>query len=172
MPTETLIRLGGLAAMLAGLLRAIASFIPASTSPPSAKVELFYLLIDLLILFGLIGIYAHQHRKVRVTGFLGFLLAVSGTALIVGPDGKLGEVEIYVVGSMLITFGLTLFSVASLKAKSLSPVAPLLWLLSTVVGVGGFILKGPALTLVIAGLAFGLGFIVAGNEVWKYRSQR
>lgn len=170
MSTTTLIRLGGLAAMLAGLLRAAASLAPASSTPPSTKLELFYLAIDLLILFGLLGIYAYQHQQVGFLGFLGFVLALSGTALIVGPDGELGGTAVYVIGSLTITIGLTLYSIASLKSKSLPQIAPLLWLVSTVVGIGGFLLQAPPITFTIAGLAFGIAFIVAGNFVARQNS--
>jgi len=170
MTSTTLIRLGGAAAILAGLLRAGTSFISYSNSKPSAQMEMLYLVIDILILLGLLGIYAHQHERVGGVGFVGFLLALIGTAIIVGPDGAIGSVDMYVVGSMLITFGLTLFSLASLRAQSLPRAAPLLWILSTLVGVGGFLIKGPALLFVIAGLAFGLAFIVAGSRIWSESS--
>ena len=172
MPSATIIRLGGLAAILAGVLRTGSSFIPYSTSKPGAGLELFYLVIDALILFGLLGIYAYQHEKVGVTGFLGFLPALIGTAIIAGPDGAIGGVDMYVAGSMLITFGLTVFSISCLMARSLPLLAPLLWILSTVVGVGGFLIKGPAVMFIIAGLAFGLAFIVAGIKVWSDPSLR
>jgi len=35
-----------------------------------------------------------------------------------------------------------------------------------VVGVGGYLIGGPTVTFVIAGLAFGLAFIVAGVKIW------
>ena len=167
MTSTSLIRLGGAAAILAGLLRAATSFIPYSNSKPSAELELLYLVIDTLILLGILGIYAHQHARVGVLGFVGFLLALSGTAIIVGPDGAIGSVDMYVVGSMLITFGLTLFSLATLRAQSLPRAAPLLWIISTVIGVGGFLIKGPSALFVIAGLAFGLAFIIAGSRIWS-----
>jgi hypothetical protein len=170
--SATLIRLGGLAAILAGLLRAVASFLPYSALKPSAGLELFYLVIDLLILFGLLGIYAYQHNQVGVIGFIGFLLALIGTAIIVGPDGMIGRADMYVVGSMLITFGLTLFSIACLRTQSLPRAAPLLWILSTVVGVSGFMLKGPPIMMMVAGLAFGLAFIAAGSIIWSDQSLR
>ena len=47
--------------------------------------------IKLLILFGLLGVYGYQHEKAGYWGFAGFLLALTGTALIVGPDGRIAE---------------------------------------------------------------------------------
>ena len=166
MPTATLIRLGGLAAILAGVLRVGTSFIPYSNSKPGVALELLYLIIDALILLGLLGVYAYQNEVVGRWGFLGFLLALIGTATIVGPDGKIGSVDMYVVSSLMISIGLSLLAFGAWNAKRLPRMAPLLWVMSTVVGVGGYLIGGPTVTFVIAGLAFGLAFIVAGVKIW------
>jgi hypothetical protein len=165
MTSAKLIRLGGRAALLAGVLRTGASFIPST--PPGVALELFYLVIDVLLLLGLLGIYAYQHEEVGVVGLLGFLLALIGTAIIVGPDGALGGVEMYVVGSLLISIGLTLLALGSWKAQRLPRAVPVLWVLSTVVGIGGFLAGGLALTYLIAGALFGLAFIIAGVRIWS-----
>jgi hypothetical protein len=164
MSSASLIRLGGLAAVLAGVLRTIASFIPYSK--PDVALELFYLVIDILILLGLLGVYGYQHEKVGVVGFLGFLSALIGTAIIVGPDGAIGGVDEYVIGSLMISVGLTLLAIGSWQARALPRPVPALWVLSTVVGVGGFVAGGFPITYLIAGVAFGLAFILAGVRIW------
>jgi len=70
MSTVTLIRLGGLAAILAGALRIGSSFISYSASKPSVTLELLYLVIDVLILLGLLGVYGYQNKVVGRWGFL------------------------------------------------------------------------------------------------------
>lgn len=160
-----LIRLGGLAAILAGALRTIASFLPAS-KPPNAALELFYLAIDVLLLFGILGVYGYQHEKVGLLGFLGFLLALVGAAIITGPDGAIGGVEMYLVGSLMISVGLALLAIASWRAELLPRAVSVLWLLSMLVGVGGFAVGGLAVTFLIAGVAFGLAFMLAGVKIW------
>ena len=166
MPTATLIRLGGLAAILAGVLRVGTSFIPYSNSKPGVALELLYLIIDVLILLGLLGVYGYQNEKAGGSGFIGFLLALIGTAIIVGPDGKIGSVDRYVVSSLMISIGLSLLAFGTWKADRLPRTVPLLWVMSMVVGVGGYLIGGPTVTFVIAGLAFGLAFIVAGVKIW------
>jgi hypothetical protein len=166
MPTVTLIRLGGLAAILAGALRIGSSFIPYSAAQPSVALEVLYLVIDVLILLGLLGIYGYQHEVVGRWGFLGFLLALIGTAIIVGPDGKIGFIDMYIVGALMISLGLSTLAIGTWNAKRLPQIVPLLWLTSTVVGVGGYLLGGPTATGVIAGLAFGLAFMIAGVKIW------
>lgn len=53
MSSTNLIRLGGLAAILAGILRGVNSFVPSD----APSVAILYLLTDIFILFGIIGIY-------------------------------------------------------------------------------------------------------------------
>lgn len=164
MSSERLIRLGGLAAMLAGVLRVGASFIPYTKS--GVALELLYLTIDVLLLLGLLGLYTYQHEQVGLVGFLGFLSALIGTAIIVGPDGEIGGVNMYVVGSLLISVGLSLLAIGTWRAQRLPRAVPVLWLLSMVVGIGGFLAGGLTLTFLIAGVAFGVAFLLAGLRVW------
>lgn len=166
MSTSTLIRYSGLAAIMAGALRITTSFLPATTQP-DVTLELLYLVIDVLLLLGIIGIYAYQHERVGKLGLIGFLLALIGTALITGPDGALGGVDIYMAGSLIISIGLSVFALAVWRANSLPHYVPILWLLSTVVGVGGFLLGNPPLAFILAGDAFGLAFIGAGIRLWS-----
>lgn len=166
MPTSTLIRLGGLSAILAGLLRAGSSFIPYFTTEQGVFIEVVYLLIDLLILLGLLGLYGYQHEQAGYWGFIGFLLALIGTAIIVGPDGRIGRVDMYQLGAMMIAVGVLFLAIGTWQADQLSRWVPILWVVSTMVGVGGFLLGGLALPFVIAGMAFGLAFMVAGVNIW------
>jgi hypothetical protein len=165
-PTSTLIRLGGFSAILAGLLRAGSSFIPYLTTEQGIFLEVLYLITDVLILLGLLGVYAYQHDKAGSWGFMGFLLALIGTAIIAGPDGRIGNMEMYVVGPLMISVGLTLLAIGTWRGNQLSQWVPILWIVSTVVGIGGFLMGGLAWTFVIAGVAFGLAFILAGVNIW------
>jgi hypothetical protein len=160
-----LIRLGGLAALLAGALRTVASFIPYAQ--PGVLMEWFYLVIDVLLLLGLLGIYGYQHTHVGVAGFLGFLAALIGTASIIGPDGKIGGMDLYVVGSLLISIGLSVLAFGVWQARKLSRAVPVLWWLSTLIGIGGFAAGGLSITFLIAGTAFGLAFMLAGWRIWS-----
>jgi hypothetical protein len=99
-------------------------------------------------------------------GFFGFVLAVIGTAMITGPDGTLGGVQEYVVGALLLSAGIVFLAIGSWHAARLPRYVPVLWVISTVLGVGGFALSGPPVLLTIAGLAFGAGFIGAGIKIW------
>ena len=166
MPTSTLIRLGGVAAIFAGLLRAGSSFIPDLTMGQGIFLEVLYLIIDVLILIGLLGVYGYQHETAGYSGFVGFLLALIGTAIIVGPDGRIGSLDMYTVGTGLIALGMLLLAIGTWNAHRVSRWVSILWVVSTLVGIAGFLLGGSAWTLLIAGVAFGFGFVVAGVNIW------
>ncbi|HSL29250.1 MAG TPA: hypothetical protein VK900_08640 [Anaerolineales bacterium] len=168
MPAPTLIRLGGLSAMLAGLLRAGSSFIPLFTTEQGIFLEALYLITDLLILFGLLGVYGYVHERAGYWGFAGFVLALSGTAMIVGPDGRLGSMEMYILGALLISVGVVFLAIGVWRARQLSRWVPVLWVVSTVAGIGGFLMGQFvwSVLIVIAGVAFGLAFVLAGANIW------
>jgi drug/metabolite transporter (DMT)-like permease len=149
--------------MLAGVLRTTTSFWPSPE--PSVALELLYLVIDALILFGVLGVYSFQSEKAGAWGLIGFLLAIVGTAIIVGPDGRIGRVDMYTAGSLLLGVGLVCLAVGSWKARCLPRWVPVLWVFSTTVGIVGAIARLPALFMV-AGVAFGVAFIGAGATVW------
>ena len=167
MPAATLIRFGGLSAILAGLLRAATSFLPYLTTEQSPVLEVLYLITDVLILFGLLGVYAYQHLRAGTWGFAGFLLALTGTALIVGPDGTIGSLDMYIAGALLISVGVVFLAIGTWRAEQLSRWVPILWVVSTLVGIGGFLLGESDWTLLIAGVTFGLGFLLAGLQIWS-----
>ncbi len=166
MNSRTLLRLGGIAAMAAGSLRIAASFI-AYSAPTTVAQELFYLVIDLCILYGVLAVYFFQVVEVGSFGFAGFLLALSGVAILVGPDGSIGGVSMYQVGSACLLLGLTLISIVGWRAARLPRYALASWILSTVLAVFGSLPGAPAILFLLAGLAFGIGFVAAGARIWS-----
>jgi len=164
MSSATLIHLSGLAAILAGVLRTAAVFLPAMEP---VAVEWLYLLIDVLLLLGLLGVYAYQHVESGIWGFAGFLLAAIGLESIGGPDGKIGEVDIYTAGVAIIGIGLVALAVGSWRGQKLPRYVPVLWVLSTVVGMSGFLVAGSTVPFRVSGVAFGLGFVGAGIRLWS-----
>jgi hypothetical protein len=164
MTSQQLIRWSGLAAILAGALRTAASFWPSAE--PGVALEIVYLVIDLLILFGILGVYGFQSERIGPLGFLGFLLAVIGTAIITGPDGKIGSVDMYVTGSLSLGLGLVFLAIGSWTARTMPRWVAILWLVSIVVGILGAAAGLQSLS-VISGVAFGVAFMGAGVRVWS-----
>jgi hypothetical protein len=167
MSSANLIRLGGLAAIIAGILRGVNSFLPDRVS--SVTLEILYLLTDLFILFGVMGLYGFQHEEAGLWGFWGFLLATIGTGIIIGPDGSIAGVNLYPVGGLIFAAGLTLLAVGSWIANKLPRWIPAFWVLSTIIGFIGYFIPGLNLLFVVSGVIFGISFAGAGIAV---RSKR
>jgi hypothetical protein len=167
MSSANLIRLGGLAAIVAGILRGVNSFVPSST--PSVAIAILYLLTDIFILFGIIGIYGFQHQESRLWGFFGFLLAIIGIAMI--RTGAIAGVNLYPIGASTFTVGLSLFAIGAWIAKKLPRWVSVCWVLSTIVGFIGYFIPSLSLLFVISGVIFGIGFAGAGIEVWSATSK-
>jgi len=151
--------------MMAGVLRAGTSF--QAYSAGGVEIEVLYLVIDLLLLFAIVAVYAYVRERSGWMGLVGFVLALAGTGSIVGPDGTLGGVDMYVVGATTLSIGLTVLSVGAWRGAALPRAVCALWIGSTVIGVGGYAVQGPGVWLTLAGLAFGVGFLLAGLRMWR-----
>jgi len=160
---EALLRLSAFAAIGGGALRIVSAF--AGELDAEVPEQIFYLVIDILLLFGTIGIYLVQRHRVGWLGFLGFVFAASGLALITGPDATIFGLDVYPLGSNVIGAGLLLLSLAMFTTKSLSAWAPGLWIASIVLGAITFHVPGAEWFFLPTGVLFGAGFIVAGAAI-------
>lgn len=167
MAKRTLLRLSALAAILAGILRAIASFVPAGRS--SINVELLYFSIDLFLLLGLIGFYAAQYEKVGAAGFIGFLLAVIGIITIRSQYAMPG-IQLYPLGALTFLAGLNLLAIYSALRNQLPKWVSVVLLLSTVSGFAAFAIQNNSLPFVISGILFGISFIGIGLYLYSTSS--
>jgi hypothetical protein len=159
----TLIRLGGLAAAIAGILRGINSVLPSTL--PEGVIALLYLLTDIFLLFGMMGLYGFQYRKSGAWGFFGFLLTIIGIAII--RTGTLSGISLYPVGALTFATGLIAFAVGSWIAKALPKWISLIWIVSTIIGFVGYFSPGLSSLFVLSGLLFGIGFFSAGFKVFS-----
>lgn len=168
MKTTDVLRLAGAAAALGGALRIAAAFIPSQ--PDSAQLELLYFVIDLSLLFGLIGIYAGQCERFGWIGLVGFVAAASGLASIAGPDADIFGFNIYGIAVGVIGVGLALISVAMLWDATLPRWIPALWIGSLLAGIAANAVPDSAqAAFLVAGVLFGLGFLGAGIELFSRR---
>jgi hypothetical protein len=164
--STNLMRLGGLAAIIAGILRGISSLVPTSTS--TFVIAFLYLLTDIFILFGMLGLYGFQYKESGLWGCFGFLAAIAGIGII--RYGAISGVHLYSIGALIFVGGLTLFAVGSWIANKLPRWVSVFWILSTMVGICGYFVPGLNLFFVISGLIFGIGFSGAGIKVWSATS--
>ena len=137
------------------------------TRQAASKIELLYLAIDLLLLVASVAVYAYVRERSGWMGLVGFVLALAGTGSIVGPDGSLGGVDMYVAGATTLSIGLAVLSVGAWRGAALPRAVCVLWIGSTLIGVGGYVVRGPGVWLTLAGLAFGVGILLAGLRMWR-----
>jgi hypothetical protein len=164
MSSANLIRLGGLAAIIAGILRGVNSFLPSSI--PVVQLELLYLLTDIFLLFGMMGLYGLQHQESKLWGLNGFLLAIIGVAVI--RTKAIAEVNMYAIGALIFAAGLIAFAIGSWMANKLPRWIPVVWVLSTIIGFVGYFVPGFSLLFVTSGGLFGVGFAGAGLQAWSW----
>ena len=146
-------------AIIGGVLRIVASFIPYV--PESPWLEGYYAIIDICLVFGLIGIFAQTVDIIGVWGKFGWTIAMIGQSSIIGPDARMFGIDFYMAGSFILLPGLAIWSLALLRGGVMRAAAGW-WLTGAGLAVAT-ILSGIAGLVPAAGVALGLGFVVAGR---------
>ena len=169
MNDATLFRLAGLAAVTAGALRIGTSFLTWDSA--AAWQELLATGIDVLLLFGFMGIYLAHRVALGWAGLAAFVLAETGIGSIIGPDTVAFGVDTYQAGVVAISIGLALSGTVMLIRRAGSPAAAVCWILSLAAGVGGGLVGQGAFGFFLGGILFGLGFVAAGLALLSPRNR-
>ena len=187
MSSSDLVRWGGLAAILAGVLLVVADllnlaigfgdepFSEVATTGTHALQSWIRLIGAVLLLIGLVGLYARQSEAAGPLGLAGFLVAFLGTALITGflwaalfivpalaveVPAFLDEVEGLPPGLFvaLITFcvGWLLFGIATLLARVYPRTAALVLIIGAVLAILPLPFTGIVLAVAVGWLGFAL----------------
>lgn len=159
MRDEQLLKVLGSVAILGGALRTGSSFIPWDGS---AQIEALAFVIDVALLFGLMGIYLAVREQVGWFGFAAFALAETGVASIVGPDAQAFGIDTYQAGVVAISVGLAALGLAMLLTRAGFAVTSICWITSLIVGASGGAIEQATLGILVGGILFGLGFVAAG----------
>jgi hypothetical protein len=141
----------------------LTSVLPATTG----KMMTLYLIIDLLLLFGCVGLYQFQWVAVRLPETLGVVLEIVGALILIARDLALLKPEAYPTGALLFAVGLDLFAIGSWKRRSFARWILVCLILSTVVGPIGFFIPGLAILFAASGILFGIGFAGAGVSILR-----
>ncbi len=160
MPSIPYVRLFGALALLGGALRLIATFIPYT--PDSLALESFYFVIDIALIFGLIGIFAARMQTLGVAGLVGFIIALVGQVAILGPDRVVFGVSLYEVSVAVIALGLAIMAASIWLSGAYPRAVALFWIAAPLFSVGGDALGIPYLGFAAAGISYSAGFIYAG----------
>ena len=107
MRMDALVRAGGAAAILAGVLRAAGSF--ASGAGSEVERQSLYFIVDLLLLLGVLAVYAQNHAALGRWGAAGFLTTVVGI-LLVRSSRAVPGLDLYPAGALSVAIGWVLFS--------------------------------------------------------------
>jgi len=164
MSKAALIRAGGMAAIVGGVLRAAASFAPSVGS--DIDRQLLYLVVDMFLLVGLLGFYGLRHQDVGRTGALGFLLALFGL-MVVRSSRVIPGLDLYPMGALAFVVGLIALCGSASSVKKLAVWVPTAFVVSTLVGLVGTVADNSGWLLVLSGVMFGAAFGGLGREVWS-----
>lgn len=160
MKLNQMLQISGGAAFLGGVLEIAARLINFPWSNDGQ--ESLYLVIDLLFLYGLLGLFSAHIERWGLLGFMGFIIALSGVASLVGPDGKLYGMDLYVLGGAAFAIGLAVMSMVLLRRGVFLLGAPLAWVGALCLGIMGAIIPQMPVLDHLSGVSFGFGFILAG----------
>lgn len=184
MSSSSLIRWGGLTAILAGVLLVVTDLLNLAIDPnepfsESATTGIYAfqsvlnLLFAVLLLIGLVGLYARQSEAAGSLGLAGFLVAFLGTALLTGflwaalfiaPDLAVEAPAVLDEGPppgfflTLITFGVgwLLFGIATLWARVYPRIPAILLIIGAVIIILPLPFTGIVLGIAVAWLGFAL----------------
>jgi len=162
MNSSTLTRVFAVGGILAGVLRAITSFIPENTP----NVLLFYLVVDVCLLMGVIGLYGFAVTAGTIVPRLGTALMILALVVLIGRDLGLVSANIYAGAAATFSIGLDLFAIHLLQTRKMPSWIPIAWLVSTVIGPLGFFVPQLHFLFAMSGLIFGTAFAAAGVVMW------
>ena len=158
---NTLGRVGGWAAILAGVLRATASFVSLGSE---VERQSLYFIVDLLLLLSVFAAYIQNHEALGRWGAAGFLTTVAGI-LLVRSSRAVPGLDLYPAGAISVAVGWVLLSLDWWRTANGPAFVPVLFVLSVLTGlVGQIVLHAPAL-FVASGMIFGAAMLGVGWQV-------
>lgn len=161
MKQESVMRIGGVVAALAGVWTAVSAFLPFESAPGWV-----FFVGTVLTVFALFAVYAAMAESAGALGLAGFAMASVGNLIFLG-EGVWGDM-VFPVGGGVYALGLILLGAASLRAGAFSRWVGWLWIASVVVGIPGFAVESlMGIFFAAGGLALGAAFALAGVALWQ-----
>ncbi len=155
-----MIRASGLAAILGGALRIVDAF---TTDMLSRDVlAILYFVTDVFLLAGVAGLWWQRRGSLGVAGVSGLAVFVLGILMVRMSAFGVGTYQLAAAISLL---GLTIYSIEMLLGGTTAVWAPCAWLVSLAAGVAATAGFQPLMMAALAGVAFGVGFVVVGVEM-------
>jgi hypothetical protein len=163
-----LVRLAAFAAIAGGLLRVANGLFTASATPQMQQFA--YFCTDVLLLLGLCGIYLTRSERLGVLGLVGFVTALVGILMVRSSALSLFGFSAYLAGASVTLFGVVMIAIAMLLKDSVPKLAPILWIISLLIGVAGLFPLAMSWGVTLAGVTFGAGFAAAGISLLSGKS--
>ena len=162
MRKDRLVRVGGAAAILAGLLRAAASF--AGGAGSEVERQALYFIIDVLLLLGALAAYLPHADALGNWGAGAFLTAITGI-LLVRSSRAVPGFDLYPEGAALVAIGWVGLSFTRWKQAGGTAFVPLLFVLSVLLGFLSQIPGRAAALLGASGVTFGAAMVGVGRQL-------
>jgi hypothetical protein len=159
------LRACAVAAVLGGALRVADSFLAGMVAVRTLQIA--YFVTDVMLLAGLCGIYLGLRRTLGLSGFLGFVAAVTGLLIVRASALIAVSSNSYFIGATVTLIGVVAMGLAMLLRTSFSRVGPVLWIASFALGLIGLASAKLSWTVVWAGVLFGVGFVVVGINLLR-----
>jgi len=160
MRMNTLVRVGGWAAILAGVLRAAGSFVSWGSE---VERQSLYFIVDLLLLLSVFAAYAQNHEALGRRGAAGFLTTIAGI-LLVRSSRAVPGLDLYPAGALSVAIGWVLLSLDWWRTANGPAFVPVLFVLSVLTGLVGQI-EHLAPLFVASGVIFGAAMVGVGRKV-------
>jgi len=126
--------------------------------------------IDLLLTFGMLGVWSASRRSAGVLGLAGFILSLLGVMLVRTSSAKIFGEASYMIASSVWSIGMVVWAFDLLRARTFR-IAAGLWIAALVIGLVGVALKDHGPVAHVAKMSFMLGFIVASVDLIKARGE-
>jgi hypothetical protein len=153
-----LFRLSGAAAIAGGALRIFSAF--ALLTDPIQQ-QWLWVIVDIFVTLGLIGIYVSRAEKLGFLGLASFIVGMAALSFMGGPDADPFGFSTYEQGAMTLVIALIGLSLAWVRAGERPLAAPICWFTSALAA--GL----PDYGFLIAGILFGAGFVFAGLSLLR-----
>jgi hypothetical protein len=158
MPSSTLIRWSGLAAVVAGILFIIVSLINLyaliAVQDPSAILirTILVQIAGAVLLLGLVGLYFRRSEELGIVGLIGFLFAFFGTAFALTGN---------IWANLLAYVGWAMFGIACLQARVYPRIAAIVLII-------GALLTAVFIALLLGNLSGILGYLAVAASIIFY----